>query len=249
MNISSPLVSVRALTKKYGDLLAVDGISFDIAQGEVVGLLGPNGAGKSTTIHMLLGLLTPSAGTITIFGLPLTHHRSGILGRVNFAASYAAMPYNLTVEENLRIFAGLYNVRNVDSRIVTLLDRFSIVHLRKKKVGKLSSGETARVTLAKAFLNNPELLFFDEPTASLDPDFADQVRKQILELKRERNVTIFWTSHNMREVEEMCDRILFLQHGKIIADAPPAELIRQVRVEDLDDVFITLARNNRRTAR
>lgn len=245
--MSNGTVVVRAenLTKYYGSFCAVDHVSFSIRKGEVVGLLGPNGAGKSTMIHMLLGLLTPSEGDIAIFGLPLAQRRTDILQRVNCAASYATLPYNLTVSEALMTFAGIYGVKERKKKVRELVERFGIAQLHDKKIGKLSSGETARLSLAKALLNDPELLFFDEPTTSLDPDFADHIRTAIRELQRERDLTILWTSHNMREVEIMCQRVLFLKQGKIIADGSPEELMRKIRAEDLEDVFISFSRDTK----
>lgn len=237
-----PVIQVEHLKKHYGKVAAVHDLSFSIRAGEIVGLLGPNGAGKSTTIHMLLGLLTPTAGNIHIFGLSMPGKRREILQRSNFAAAYATLPYNLTTEETLMIFAGLYGKRNPKRAVDPLIERFNIGPFRKRKLGKLSSGENARVTLAKAFINDPELLFLDEPTASLDPDFADQIRSEILDMHREHNMTILWTSHNMHEVEEVCERVLFLRHGRLVADAPPAELIRDGKADDLEDVFIALSR-------
>lgn len=239
------ILSVKNVTKTYGPVTAVDHISFDLEEGSITGLLGPNGAGKTTTIQMLLGLLDPTAGDIEIFGLSFKKHRRQILSQLNFSASYVHMPHNLSVYENLLVFAHLYGVMDHKQRIEELLRLFRITHLRDRRAGYLSSGEEARLNLAKAFMNDPKLMLLDEPTASLDPDFADQIRTVLLELYKERGLTILYTSHNMREVEAMCDRIIFLQTGKIIADSSPEKLMDDMGHESMEDVFISIARNNR----
>jgi ABC-2 type transport system ATP-binding protein len=192
---------------------------------------------------MLLGLLTPTSGAVRIFGKEFAHHRSEILQRCNFSSAYAALPGNLTVRENLRVFAGLYGLKDHRARVEELLTMFEVGHLRDKITGHLSSGESTRVNLCKALLNQPELLLLDEPTASLDPDIADKVRKLLRCIQREQHITMLYTSHNMRDVEEVCDRVLFLHKGKIIAEGTPQELIDRFQKKSLEEVFIRVARS------
>src|SRR5271154_5842168 len=240
------LVTIERLTKIYGKFTAVDDVSFVVNAREIAGLVGPNGAGKTTIIHMTLGLISPDAGSIHLFGKPLSADREQILQRTNFTSPYMAFPVRLTVLENLRVFAGIYNVRNPTAKIKYLLERFGIERLTKKPISRLSSGEITRVGLCKAFLNDPELLLLDEPTAYLDPQAAIQVREVLLDLQKRRGTTILYTSHNMHEVERMCDRILFLSKGSIIATGTPIEVTRTILNEDrstpaLEEVFIRIA--------
>ncbi len=236
------VLSVHQLSKRYGDLAAVDGVSFDVRRGEIVGLLGPNGAGKTTSINMILGVLEPSGGAITIDGIDLAKHRTRALERTNFTAVYAQLPGNLTVEENLRVFGLIYGVPRLRERIEALLRRFDLEGLRKTKCGVLSSGEQTRVSLAKAMLNDPQLLLLDEPTASLDPATARDIRVMIREFAADDSAGILWTSHNMYEVEEVCDRVLFLSHGKVLLEGNPKTLPAEHGLETLEDLFITVAR-------
>jgi ABC-2 type transport system ATP-binding protein len=243
---ATPLVTVEHLTKTFGKFTAVDDVSFVVRPGEIAGLVGPNGAGKTTIIHMMLGLILPNAGTVRLFEKSLDASREEILQRLNFTSPYMAFPVRLTVLENLTVFAGIYNVRDHATRINDLLERFGIGRLRKKPMSRLSSGEITRVGLCKAFLNNPELLLLDEPTAYLDPQAAMQVREILLDLQKSRGTTILYTSHNMHEVERMCDRILFLSKGSIIASGTPIEVTRSILNEDrnapaLEEVFIRIA--------
>lgn len=242
MGSMSAVLEVRNLTKRYKGLTAVDRISFEAQEGQVVGFLGPNGAGKSTTIHMLLNLLDPTEGSIEIFGKDLKTHREEILQQVNFATSYSMLPHNLTPHENLKVFALLYGVKNWKAKVELLLEDFSLAEFRKKRTGGLSSGEQMRLVLAKAFLNEPKLLLLDEPTASLDPAVARELRQKIYYKMRERAGTILWTSHNMREIETMCDRVIFLARGRIVADDTPANLKRSFGKQDLEEIFITIAK-------
>src|SRR5277367_3149595 len=240
------LVEVENLSKTFGDFRAVDNVSFGIERGEIIGMLGPNGAGKTTTIHMILGLITPTSGRISIFGKSMATHRGEILERMNFTSPYVAFPFRLTVLENLKVFARIYNLKKPRERIDEQLERFGITKLRDKAIARLSSGEVTRVGLCKAFLNDPELLLLDEPTAYLDPQAAVQVREVLLDLQKRRGTTILYTSHNMHEVERMCDRIIFLNHGSIIAAGTPIEVTRAILNEDrsspaLEEVFIRLA--------
>jgi ABC-2 type transport system ATP-binding protein len=239
---TSKVLSVGELRKAYGETVAVDSISFDVARGEIVGLLGPNGAGKTTTINMILGVLQPSSGTIQIEGEDLAARRSQALERTNFAAVYAPLPGNLTVYQNLRIFGLLYGVKNLPERIEALLNEFGLEAFRNVKCGVLSSGEQTRVGLAKAMLNRPQLLLLDEPTASLDPATARDIRTRIREFAAQGTAGVLWTSHNMYEVEDVCDRVLFLSHGKILLEGDPKSLPGEHGKETLEDLFITVAR-------
>ncbi len=238
----NPVVEVTDLRKIFNGVTAVDNLSFSIQAGEIVGLLGANGAGKTTAIHILLGLTTPTSGSIRLFGLDIARHRSAILQRCNFSSAYTNLPMNLRVWENLRIFSLLYNVPNGKKKSQELLELFEIAHLRNHISGHLSSGETTRLNLCKALLNDPELLLLDEPTASLDPDMADKLRKSLRQIQRERGIAMLYTSHNMRDVEEVCDRVLFLNRGRIIGSGTPAEIVTHFRQNSLEEVFIAVAR-------
>jgi ABC-2 type transport system ATP-binding protein len=233
---------VEGLSKRYGATIVVDGISFQVRRNEIVGLLGPNGAGKTTTINMVLGVLSPTAGSIHIDGIDLGRNRSDAMARTNFAAVYAQLPGNLTVEENLRVFGMIYAVRDLSARIERVLEQFDLLQFRKTKTGVLSSGEQTRVSLAKAMINNPELLLLDEPTASLDPATARDIRARIREFARAGTAAVLWTSHNMYEVTEVCDRVLFLSHGKVLLEGDPRTLPAEHGKETLEDLFVTVAR-------
>jgi len=236
------ILSVDNLRKSYGTTVAVDGLSFSVAPREIVGLLGPNGAGKTTTINMLLGVLAPSAGMIRIDGHDLATERREALMRTNFAAVYAPLPGNLTVTQNLRIFGMLYGVANLTRRIGELLEQFDLGAFRDTKCGVLSSGEQTRVCLAKAMLNTPMLLLLDEPTASLDPSTALDVRTKIRSSTASGVGGVLWTSHNMYEVEEVCDRVLFLSHGRVLLEGNPRTLPSEHGKSTLEELFITVAR-------
>ncbi|HEY7532989.1 MAG TPA: ABC transporter ATP-binding protein [Nitrospiraceae bacterium] len=240
--MATPVLQIQHVTKQFGQFTAVDGISFEIRPGEILGLLGPNGAGKTTTIQMLLGLVTPTAGSIRVFGLDLATHREKILQQVNFASTYISMPYSLTVEENLWVIARLYGLSQVQHRIDDIIKKLEMEEFRYKVTRKLSSGQMARLTLAKAFLTQPRILFLDEPTASLDPDIAHKIRNLLKEEQRASGLSILYTSHNMREMEEMSDRIIFLQRGKIVAEGTAAEIVARFGQADLEEVFLKLAR-------
>ncbi len=236
------IVAVDHLRKEFNGTVAVADLSFTVARGEIVGLLGANGAGKTTAIQTLLGLIKPTAGTVRIFGLDLEKHRVAILQRANFCSAYTGLPSNLKVWENLFIFARIYGVADHKRKTAELLDLLEIAHLRKAITGHLSSGESTRVNICKALLNDPELLLLDEPTASLDPDMADKLRKLLRRIQRERNITMIYTSHNMRDVQEVCDRVLFMHKGKIIAQGTPQQVMDQFQQTSLEDVFISVAR-------
>jgi ABC-2 type transport system ATP-binding protein len=237
------VLHVHDLSKVFNDVVAVDRLSFSIERGEIVGILGANGAGKTTTLQMILGLIRPTSGRIEIFGQELEQHRSEILRRMNFASVGVNLPMNLPVSRNLWIFAKLYGVKDAWPRIDALLNLLEISHLRDAITGGLSSGEVSRVNLCKALLNRPELLLLDEPTASLDPDIADKVRKILRRVQQEDGVAMLYTSHNMRDIEEVCDRVLFLHNGRLMTEGTPAQVIEQFRTRNLEEVFIRIARS------
>ncbi|HVB37733.1 MAG TPA: ABC transporter ATP-binding protein [Vicinamibacterales bacterium] len=237
-----PALSAVNLRKAYRDVLAVDGVSFDVRRNEIVGLLGPNGAGKTTVINMILGVLEPTSGSIAIEGIDVGNSRARALAHTNFAAVYAPLPGNLTVAQNLRIFGLLYDVDDLSARVEQLIDEFDLQRFRDTRCGVLSSGEQTRVGLAKALLNAPTLLLLDEPTASLDPSAARDVRERIRQHAAERDVGILWTSHNMYEVEEVCDRVLFLARGKILLEGDPKRLPAEHGQKSLEDLFVAVAR-------
>ena len=243
-----PIVSVKNLTKRFGDFTAINDLSFEINQAEIVGLLGPNGAGKTTTIHMLLGLITPTGGDIFIFDKNLLKNREEILQDMNFTSPYVSLPYRLTVFENLIVFARLYKVKKPHERITELLKLFEIEDLKDLPTSKLSSGENTRVGLCKALLNKPKLLLLDEPTASLDPKISWQTRELLLKVRQEEHTTILYTSHNMAEIEKMCDRIIFLNHGRLVANGTPIEITKAILQEErkepaLEEVFFRVVKD------
>jgi ABC-2 type transport system ATP-binding protein len=227
---------------EYGTTVAVDGISFTVNRNEIVGLLGPNGAGKTTTISMVLGVLTPTSGEIEIMGESVQRHRSRAIEHTNFAAVYSQLPGNLSLEENLRIFGMLYGVRNLQQRVDEVIQLFNLERFRKSRCGVLSSGEQTRASLAKAMLNSPELLLLDEPTASIDPATARDIRKTIVDATRASNSGVLWTSHNMYEVADVCDRVLFMSHGKVLLEGDPKTLPEIHGKATLEDLFVTVAR-------
>lgn len=236
------VLSVKQLSKNYGSTVAVDGISFEVGRNEIVGLLGPNGAGKTTTINMVLGVLEPTAGSIHIEGISLSERRSEALERTNFTAVYSPLPGNLTVYQNLRVSGMIYGVRNVAERIEQMIEQFDLRRFRDTKAGVLSSGEQTRVALAKAMLNQPQLLLLDEPTASLDPATAREIRAIVRDCAANGTGGVLWTSHNMYEVEEACDRVLFLSHGRILLEGNPRTLPGDYGKHTLEDLFVTIAR-------
>jgi ABC-2 type transport system ATP-binding protein len=235
-------LSVSGLRKAYNGKTAVDGLSFEVGAREIVGLLGPNGAGKTTTISMILGVLTPGAGTILIDGIDIAARRSEALARANFAAVYASLPGNMSVTENLHVFGLMYDVKDLPQRIDDLIREYDLEPFRHQKCGALSSGEQTRVNLAKAMLNKPRLLLLDEPTASLDPSVAHDIRSKIRAFAAESQGGVLWTSHNMNEVEEVCDRVLFLSRGKILLEGNPRTLPQEHGKATLNELFITVAR-------
>jgi ABC-2 type transport system ATP-binding protein len=236
------VLSVEGLRKAYGATVAVEAVTFDVRPGEIVGLLGPNGAGKTTTINMILGVLEPTAGAVFIEGIDVARERSRALGRTNFAAVYAPLPGNLTVAQSLRVFGMIYGVARPRARVEELLEEFDLLPFRGTKCGVLSSGEQTRVALAKAMLNRPHLLLLDEPTASLDPSSARDIRARMRDFASRGEGGVLWTSHNMYEVEEVCDRVLFLSKGRILLEGDPRSLPREHGRETLEELFITVAR-------
>lgn len=228
------ILQVKNLTKKFGPpvggFTAVDSISFSLKEGEILGLLGPNGAGKTTTIQMLLGVLTPTKGEVYYFGKDLTSNREEILEKVNFSSTYTQLPWLLTVEENLNFISYLYDIENRNQRIKKITEIFRLKKLLKEQMKDLSSGQVTRVNLAKAFINYPKILLLDEPTASLDPETANYIRKFLINEREKFNISIIWTSHNMAEVEEVCDRVIFINKGKIIADNTPEKLAKTIEI-------------------
>jgi ABC-2 type transport system ATP-binding protein len=237
------ILEARDLTREFDGVVAVDHFNFKLHHGEVLGLLGANGAGKTTSMNMLLGLTTPTSGTITAFGKDFFKNRVELLRRMNFSSAYTSLPGNLLVWQNLTVFARIYGVPNHKKKIADLLELFEISDLRKRVTGQLSAGESTRLNLCKALLNDPELLLLDEPTASLDPDIADKVRKTIRRVQSERQISILYTSHNMRDIEEVCDRVIFLHKGKIVAEGTAADIIARSQQSSLEDVFIKIARS------
>jgi ABC-2 type transport system ATP-binding protein len=243
-----PAIAVSGLAKHYGAVRAVDDIDFTVPVGHIVALLGGNGAGKTTTITMLLGLLLPTAGRITVLGEDMIRHRYRVLPRMNFSSPYVDLPHRLTVWENLRVYAGLYRVRQPSARVAALAADLDFEALLKRKVGSLSAGQKTRVALAKALINEPDLLLLDEPTASLDPDTGDLVRSYLAQYQQRRGATILLASHNMGEVERLCHDVLMMKGGKIVDTGSPAELITRYGRQNLEEVFLDIARGRQETA-
>ena len=236
-------IVATGLTKRYGETLAVDDIGFAVAGGRTVGLLGGNGAGKTTTIAMLLGLLIPTAGSIRILGHDMARDRFAALARMNFSSPYVALPQRLSVAENLRVYAHLYDVRQSGRRIAELAGQLDLAELLDRPAGQLSAGQKTRVALAKSLLNRPEVLLLDEPTASLDPDTGDWVRGWLERYRAESGCTILLASHNMAEVERLCGDVLMMKRGRIVDRGSPAELLARYGQDDLEQVFLDIARD------
>ena len=238
-------VAVRDLTKVYGTVTAVDHISFTLMLATTVALLGGNGAGKTTTIAMLLGLIVPTCGEVRVFGKDMSKERGEVAHRMNFQSPYVDLPSRLTVRQNLAVYAGLYGIANAEERIAYVARDLQIEPLLDRDTGKLSAGQKTRVGLAKAFLNAPELLLLDEPTASLDPDTADWIRRKLRDYARDRGATLLLASHNMAEVERLADRVILLDQGQIIEDETPRALIATYGRKTLEDVFLEVVRRRR----
>ncbi len=235
-------IAVKDLVKIYKTGTAVAGISFTLPPGTITGLLGGNGAGKTTTIAMIIGLVTPTAGTVEILGKSMPRERYQVLHRMNFESPYIEMPHRLTIRQNLRIFAGLYGITHAEDRIAQLADALELADIIDRPAGNLSAGQKTRVSLAKALLNAPEVLLLDEPTASLDPDTADWVRGHLERYREERGAAILLASHNMAEVERLCERVIMMKKGSIVDDDTPAKLLARYGRETMEEVFLDVAR-------
>jgi len=242
----SPSIEVRHLRKMYGEVVAVDDLSFAAAPGAILGLLGGNGAGKTTTIAMLLGLLEPTAGDIFVLGIDMKRRRYAALPRMNFSSPYVDLPHRLTVRQNLAFYGRLYGVKNLGARIEEIAGHMQIAPFLERPAGKLSAGQKTRVALAKALINRPSVLLLDEPTASLDPDTADWVRGYLKDYQAETHATIMLASHNMGEVERLCDDVILLQAGRVFDRGSPRELIERFGREDMEEVFLDMARGRGR---
>jgi ABC-2 type transport system ATP-binding protein len=237
-----PAVAVDQLVKIYKTTRAVDGISFALERGSITGLLGGNGAGKTTTIAMILGLVLPTSGSVAVLGAEMPRQRYRVLHKMNFESPYMHMPHRLTVRQNLNVFGRLYAVRHLAERITTLAEELDLAEFLDRPVGKLSAGQKTRVALAKALINAPELLLLDEPTASLDPDTADWVRARLADFRKRRGATLLLASHNMVEVERLCERVIIMKTGRIEDDDTPARLLVRYGRDTLEQVFLDVAR-------
>lgn len=235
--MNSSVLEVKNLTKKFGDFTAVDNISFSLKEGEVLGLLGPNGAGKTTTIHMLLGITRANGGEVKYFGKDFANHREECLQRINFASAFNTLQGHISVKENLLVFSALYGIKNPEKKINELLDYFEISELINQRYFNLSAGQKTRVNIVKSLLNDPELILMDEPTAALDPDIADKTLSLIEKLKNDSGLSILYTSHDMEEVTRLCDEVIFLDHGKIVAHDTPLNLTKRVVTAQLTLAF------------
>ena len=235
-------IRVSGLTKRFSGVVAVDSIGFSVRRGEILGLLGGNGAGKTTTIGMIMGLVTPSAGEVRVFGVDMSKNRYDVLHRMNFESPYVDMPHRLTVRQNLNVFARLYGVVNAKARIAQLADALGLEPFLDREAGQLSAGQKTRVALAKALVNEPDLLLLDEPTASLDPDTADWIRTKLDAYRKRRNAAILLASHNMAEVERLCDRVIIMKAGRIADEGAPDALIARYGRTSLEEVFLDVAR-------
>jgi ABC-2 type transport system ATP-binding protein len=237
---SDPILQVQGLTKKFQSKLAVDSLTFSLPRGSIVGLLGGNGAGKTTTLSMLLGLLEPTSGKIQLFGNNFVRNRHSVLHRMNFCSPYVDLPQRLTVMENLRVFARLYGVRDSAKTIARLVDDFRLLELKDQPIRRLSSGQKTRVSLAKALINSPDFLLLDEPTASLSPDVSKWIRQQLADYRDRTGATILFASHDMREVELLCDHVMMMCQGQLIEQGSPKELMETHHRSSLEEVFLAL---------
>jgi ABC-2 type transport system ATP-binding protein len=245
----SPPIAVEQLVKIYKTVPAVDGISFTLAPGTITALLGGNGAGKTTTIASIMGLITPTSGRVSVLGAQMPQQRYRVLHRMNFESPYVEVPMRLTVRQNLKVFGKLYDVDDLRERIAELADELDLTELLDRSTGSLSAGQKTRVSLAKAMINSPDVLLLDEPTASLDPDTADWVRGRLERYCRDRHATVLLASHNMTEVERLCERVIMLKRGRIEGDDTPAQLLRRYGRSTLEEVFLDVARGNGGEAR
>ena len=240
--MSSLAIEINNLSKQYRKTLAVKNINFKINKGAIIGLLGPNGCGKSTTIGMMLGLIKPTSGTVVINGQNIENNRTSLLEKMNFISPYAELPKKLTVEENLKVYGRLYGVKNLKDRIYNVMKKLNLTQFITRKTGELSSGQKNRVSLAKALINDPEILLLDEPTASLDPDVGDYIRKIIEDFAANKGTTILLASHNMNEVERLCDEVMMMKNGEIIDKGKSIDLIDKHGRKNLEEVFLKIAR-------
>ena len=240
MNIAT--IEVNNLAKRFKNALAVNNISFKINKGTIIGLLGPNGCGKSTTIGMMLGLIKPTSGTVVIYGQNIENNRTSLLEKMNFISPYIELPKKLTVEENLKVYGRLYGVKNLEGKISEIMEKLNLTEFKKRKTGELSSGQKNRVSLAKALVNDPEILLLDEPTASLDPDVGDKIRTFIEDFASKKGATILLASHNMNEVERLCHEVMMMKDGKIIDKGKSSDLINKHGRKNLEEVFLKIVR-------
>lgn len=241
---AAPPIAVERLVKIYKTVAAVDGISFTLASGSITGLLGGNGAGKTTTIATIMGLVTPTSGRVTVLGAEMPRQRYRVLHRMNFESPYVEVPMRLTVRQNMKVFGMLYGVEDLPARIAQLGRELNLTDLLDRPTGRLSAGQKTRVSLAKALINNPDVLLLDEPTASLDPDTADWVRAHLQRFCRERHTTVLLASHNMTEVERLCERVIIMKRGRIEDDDTPAKLLARYGRTTLEEVFLDVARGS-----
>ena len=240
--MNTATIEVNNLAKQFKNTLAVNNISFKINKGTIIGLLGPNGCGKSTTIGMMLGLIKPTSGTVVINGQNIENNRTSLLEKMNFISPYIELPKKLTVEENLKVYGRLYGVKNLEGKISEIMEKLNLTEFKKRKTGELSSGQKNRVSLAKALINDPEILLLDEPTASLDPDVGDNIRTFIEDFASKKGATILLASHNMNEVERLCHEVMMMKDGKIIDKGKSSDLINKHGRKNLEEVFLKIVR-------
>ena len=241
----STIIEVSEVNKQYGNTKAVKNLNFKINKGSIVGLLGPNGCGKSTTIGMILGLIKPTSGEVIINNKNIENNRTNLLQKMNFISPYIELPKKLTIEENLKVYGRMYGVKNLEDKIFELLEKLNLTELQKRKTGELSSGQKNRVSLAKALINDPEILLLDEPTASLDPDVGDYVRSIIEDFSSGKKKTILIASHNMNEVERLCDEVMMMKSGEIIDKGKSSDLVNKHGRKNLEEVFLKIVRNEK----